>query len=136
MNIKIINKNKSFILKTTFFIQVLRLLKYAQWWKNTKRSPEVKNQKHRTETQFFAYLLMSIFQKSWHFYEKSFQAERFIFINYLKVHILKDLNPKGYIKIMKKSQITARYLCNEVWDFFTSIFVIINELNSQCMIST
>ena len=50
---------------------------------------------------------MSIFQKSEHFYEKSFQAERFIFIDYLNVHISKDLNPKGYIKIMKNGQITA-----------------------------
>ena len=53
------------------------------------------------------FLLQSIFQKSEHFYEKSFQAERFIFIDYLNVHISKDLNPKGYIKIMKNGQITA-----------------------------
>ena len=52
-------------------------------------------------------LAMSIFQKSEHLYEKSFQAERFIFIDYLNVHILKDLNPKGFIKIMKNGQITA-----------------------------
>ena len=51
--------------------------------------------------------LQSIFQKSEHLYEKSFQAERFIFIDYLNVHISKDLNPKGYIKIMKNGQITA-----------------------------
>ena len=50
---------------------------------------------------------MSIFQKSEHFYEKSFQAERFIFIDYLNVNISKDLNPKGFIKIMKNGQITA-----------------------------
>ena len=77
---------------------------------------------------------MSIFQKSEHFYEKSFQAERFIFIDYHNIHVSKDLNPKGYIKIMKNDQITAWYLCNEYWDFFISIFVIINELNSQYMI--
>ena len=67
-------------------------------------------------------------------YEKSFQTERFIFIDYLNVHISKDLNPKGYIKIVKNGQITAWYLGNEFWDFFTSIFMIINELNSQYMI--
>ena len=50
---------------------------------------------------------MSIFQKSEHLYEKSFQAERFIFIDYHNIHISKDLNPKGYIKIMKNDQITA-----------------------------
>ena len=50
---------------------------------------------------------MSIFKKSEHFYEKTFQAERFIFINYHNIHVLKDLNPKGYIKIMKNDQITA-----------------------------
>ena len=77
---------------------------------------------------------MSIFQKSWHLNEKSFQTERFIFIDYLNVHISKDLNPKGYIKIVKNGQITAWYLGNEFWDFFTSIFMIINELNSQYMI--
>ena len=76
---------------------------------------------------------MSIFQKSWHFYEKNFQAERFIFIDYLNVHISKDLYPKGYIEIMKNGQITAWYLCNEFIDFFTSISLIINELNSQYM---
>ena len=47
---------------------------------------------------------MSIFQKSLHFYEKTFQAERFIFIDYLNVHISKDLNPKGYMKIIKNVQ--------------------------------
>ena len=78
---------------------------------------------------------MSIFQKSEHLYEKSFQAERFIFIDYLNVHISKDLNPKGFIKIMKNIQITAWYLYNEFWDFFTSIFGLFNELNSQYMIS-
>ena len=72
---------------------------------------------------------MSIFQKSWHLYEKKIQAERFIFIDYVKVHISKDLNPKGYIQILKIGQITAWYLCNEFLDFFTSVFVIINELN-------
>ena len=50
---------------------------------------------------------VSIFKKSEHFYEKTFQAERFIFINYHNIHVLKDLNPKGYIKIMKNDQITA-----------------------------
>ena len=50
---------------------------------------------------------MSIFQKLEHLYEKSFQAERFVFTDYLNVHILKDLNPKGFIKILKNGQITA-----------------------------
>ena len=56
---------------------------------------------------------MSIFQKSEHLYEKSFQAERFVFTDYLNVHISKDLNPKGFIKILKNGQITALYIWNE-----------------------
>ena len=44
--------------------------------------------------------VLSIFKKSEHFYEKTFQAERFIYIDYLNAHISIELNLKGYIQIM------------------------------------
>ena len=56
----------------------------------------------------------SIFQKSSHLYEKVFN--------------LKDLNPKGYIKIMKNCQLQHDINAMNL-SFFISIFVITNKLN-------
>ena len=125
MNIMIINKNKSFSLKT-FFIQVFRLFKYALIYLYSLYI-------------YYCYDYNQLISK-WAYFKshdifmkKVFKLKDLFLLIILMFIYRRTYIQKGYIEIMKNGQITAWYLCNEFIDFLTSISLIINELNSQYM---
>ena len=73
---------------------------------------------------------LSISQKSECLYEKSLQAESSIFIDCLDIHVLGDLDSKGYIKFIKIGKLQHDIYAMDYEIFSTLIFVITNEQNS------